>query len=59
MSYEVEIFPAALIRKWHPAHVAVFHNGKMIVTGVKSVQMLESICENVSVFLSQNRLSQE
>ena len=35
VSYEVELFPAALIRKWHPVHVALFHNGKMIVTGEK------------------------
>lgn len=34
--YEIELFPAALIRKWSPAHVAVFHNGKMIITGVKN-----------------------
>ena len=34
--YEIELFPAALIQKWSPAHVAVFHNGKVIITGVKS-----------------------
>ena len=40
--YETELFPAALIHKWYPAHVAVFHNGKVILTGVKSV---EKCCE--------------
>ena len=59
MSYEVEIFPAALIRKWHPAHVAIFHNGKMIVTGIKSVDMLETICEKISNYISQNRLTEK
>ena len=34
--YEIELLPAALIRKWHPAHIAVFHNGKVILTGVKT-----------------------
>lgn len=48
--YEIEIFPAALISKWAPAHVAMFHNGKVIITGVKSMDdcnrvlsLLESI----------------
>ena len=35
--YEAELFPAALIRKWAPAHVAVFHNGRVIITGVKNI----------------------
>jgi len=38
--YEIEIFPAALIRKWSPAHVAMFHNGNIIITGVKSFKKL-------------------
>ena len=41
--YEIELFPAALIRKWHPAHVAVFHNGKVILTGVKSLEVCKEI----------------
>ena len=43
LSYEIELFPAALIRKWHPAHIAVFHNGKVIVTGVKTVNACKEI----------------
>ena len=35
--YEIELFPAVLIRIWEPAHVAVFHNGHVIVTGIKSI----------------------
>lgn len=53
MSYEVELFPAALIRKWHPVHVALFHNGKMIVTGIKSVYVLNEIFERTSKFISE------
>ena len=34
--YETEIFPAALIRTWRPIHVALFHNGHVILTGVRS-----------------------
>ena len=34
--YEVELFPAALITRWKPAHVALFHNGHVIVTGIKT-----------------------
>ena len=41
--YEIELFPAALISKWHPAHVAVFHNGKVILTGVKTATSCKEI----------------
>ena len=41
--YETELFPAALISKWYPAHVALFHNGKVVITGVKSL----SHCHNI------------
>lgn len=38
MFYEIELFPAVLINEWEPAHVALFHNGYVVVTGIKSVQ---------------------
>jgi TATA-box binding protein (TBP) (component of TFIID and TFIIIB) len=47
LSYEVELFPAALIRKWYPIHVALFHNGKMIVTGVRTLSTLDDIVTSV------------
>ena len=56
LSYEVELFPAALIRKWHPMHVAVFHNGKIIVTGVKDINVVNDIYESVCNYLSEKRL---
>ena len=52
ISYEAELFPAALIRKWHPVHVALFHNGKVIVTGVKSVTVLKDIFNSINNFIS-------
>lgn len=36
--YEVEVFPAAMITTWKPAHVAIFHNGHVVVTGIKSAR---------------------
>ena len=45
--YEIELFPAAFISDWEPAHVALFHNGHVIVTGIKTTEegyhVLESL----------------
>ena len=49
--YETGLFPAALIHKWHPAHVAVFHNGKVILTGVKTVKKCHEIFTSLIHFL--------
>lgn len=49
--YEIELFPAALIRQWSPAHVAVFHNGKVILTGVKTVAACKDIFSQLLTFL--------
>ena len=49
--YETELFPAALIDKWYPAHVAVFHNGKVILTGVKTVKKCHEIFTSLIDFL--------
>ena len=35
--YEVELFPAAQLTNWHPYHVHVFHNGKIVITGIKDI----------------------
>ena len=50
--YEIDLFPAALIRKWHPAHVAVFHNGQVIITGVKTMEQVNNIVQDLTSFLS-------
>ena len=49
--YEIEIFPAALIRKWWPAHVALFHNGNLIITGVKSLSQCEELISSLENYL--------
>ena len=50
--YEAELFPAALIRKWHPAHIAVFHNGKVIITGIKTICDVYALLSELIPFLS-------
>ena len=49
--YEIELFPAALIRKWSPAHVAVFHNGKLIITGVKTLSECKRLLTAIEKYL--------
>lgn len=51
--YETELFPAALITKWLPAHVAVFHTGKVVITGVKSVSHYLTLLNSLKVYFSQ------
>ena len=49
-SYEPELFPAALISKWKPAHVTLFPNGKGMITGVRSEQTALKILHELSIF---------
>lgn len=56
LSYECEIFPAALCTEWHPAHVAAFHNGKVIITGVKSVDSAWTIVNSLIFYLDKKSL---
>ena len=51
--YESELFPAALVRKWQPAHVALFHNKRIVITGVKSMDELPPLFSKITYFLSQ------
>lgn len=50
-SYEPELFPAALISKWNPAHVTLFPNGKVMLTGVKSIKEASKIIDKLHSFL--------
>jgi len=52
--YEAELFPAALIQKWKPVHIAVFHNGKVIFTGLKSLVQFHSIFSELKLYLHSN-----
>lgn len=51
VSYESELFPAALFNKWKPAHVAVFYNGNVIITGVTSMSLVNRIIYDVENYL--------
>ena len=50
-SFEPELFPAALISKWHPAHVTLFMNGKGMITGIKDRDTALNILKEVSDFV--------
>ena len=57
-SYEPELFPAALISKWAPAHVTLFSNGKGLVTGVKSeTEAMSYLCQLPSFLSSKTSLA--
>lgn len=56
MLYEPELFPAALISRWLPAHIAVFHNGKVIITGLKSEEDADSIIQTLTDYAQSQRL---
>ena len=49
--HEIELFPAALIRKWYPVHIAIFHNGKVILTGLKSLEHFYDIMTSLTCYL--------
>ena len=56
MCYEPELFPAALISRWLPVHVAIFHNGKVIITGLKSEKQAENILDSLTDYVHTQRL---
>jgi len=49
--HEVELFPAALIRKWSPIHIALFQNGRVIATGLKSASEFFNVMTDLYSFL--------
>ena len=50
--HEMELFPAVLIRKWHPVHVALFlQTGEVIVTGLKSTNDFFVVMNELCSFL--------
>lgn len=53
-SYEPELFPAALISKWQPAHVTLFPNGKGMLTGIKCREKAFDILCELPHFLESN-----
>ena len=51
LSYEPELFPAALISKWHPIHVTLFPNGKGNISGLKQAKDIYSILREITPFV--------
>ena len=49
--YEAELFPAALIRRWAPAHIALFPSGSLLCTGIKSWYSFQQIIIDLHTFL--------
>lgn len=45
--YEVDIFPAVQLSRWAPIHVTLFHTGKGVFTGVKKLQDVYTIVEEI------------
>ena len=56
LCYEPELFPAVLISRWLPIHVAVFHNGKVIVTGLKSEDQAHHMLDSIIHYLHVHNL---
>ena len=56
LSYEPELFPAMLINRWLPVHVAVFHTGKVIITGLKSETQVCPILDKITDYLKSQNL---
>ena len=54
--YEIEIFPASLIQKWLPVHIAVFNSGRVIFTGLKSFEHFYTILSNLTSFLKSSNV---
>lgn len=51
VTYEVELFPAAQVNFLKPYHVHVFHNGKVIITGIRSLECVSDIINRIVHFL--------
>ena len=51
-SFEPELFPAALISKWHPAHITLFVNGKGMITGIKDRDTAVGILNDLKQYIA-------
>ena len=50
-NYEPELFPAVLLRRFDPVHVALFHTGRCVITGLRSVDEGRDIVSRLSTYL--------
>lgn len=50
--YEPELFPALLLRQFQPVHVAVFHTGRCVLTGLRSLDQARDIMSELNAYLN-------
>lgn len=50
--YNCELFPAALIQRWRPAHVSLFHTGSAIITGIQSLEQAKHIMSEMDTYMT-------
>ena len=53
VTYEVELFPAAQMSLWRNVHVHLFHNGKMIITGITDVSQVSLVVNDVVTYFNK------
>ena len=51
VNFELELFPAALLDMWNPVHIALFRNGQVVITGVKSIEKANEIVTLLSQYI--------
>lgn len=56
MTFEPEIFPALLLDFLRPIHIAAFHNGKVILTGLKSESQIPATVDMLIRYLSSSMI---
>ena len=49
--HEKEIFPAALISRWAPAHIAIFDSGSLLLTGIKTWSQYKYLINELTAYL--------
>lgn len=47
LQYEPELFPAVLLKKYKPISVNVFSSGKIIMCGVRDIQQVDDIMQDL------------
>jgi len=56
LQYEPELFPAVLLKKFKPISVNVFSSGKIILCGVRDIQCVDNIMEELKSDLEMCKL---
>ena len=56
LQYEPELFPAVLVKKFKPISVNVFSSGKIIMCGVRDIQQVHDIMQDLKASLEMCKL---